>query len=30
LGQRGRGRYEAMFTNEKIEQTFVKAMSRLQ
>ena len=30
LGLRGRGRYEAMFTNEKIEQTFVKAISRLQ
>jgi glycosyltransferase involved in cell wall biosynthesis len=30
LGQRGRGRYEAMFTNEKIEQTFVKAISRVQ
>jgi len=30
LGRRGRGRYEAMFTNEKIERTFVKAISRLQ
>ena len=30
LGQRGRQRYEAMFTNEKIQQTFVNAISRLQ
>lgn len=30
LGLRGQRRYEAMFTNEKIEQTFVEAMSRLQ
>ena len=30
LGQRGRNRYEAMFTNEKIERTFVNAISRLQ
>jgi glycosyltransferase involved in cell wall biosynthesis len=30
LGRRGRSRYEAMFTNEKIEHTFVKAMSGLQ
>jgi glycosyltransferase involved in cell wall biosynthesis len=30
LGLRGRDRYEAMFTNEKIEQTFVNAISRLQ
>jgi hypothetical protein len=30
LGQRGRSRYEAMFTNEKIERTFVNAISRLQ
>lgn len=30
LGQRGRGRYEAMFTNQKIEQTFVNAISGLQ
>jgi glycosyltransferase involved in cell wall biosynthesis len=30
LGLRGRRRYEEMFTNEKIEQTFVKAMSGLQ
>lgn len=30
LGLRGRDRYEAMFTNEKIERTFVKAISGLQ
>src|SRR5215213_1550506 len=30
LGLRGRRRYEAMFTNEKIERTFIEAMSRLQ
>ena len=30
LGLRGRSRYEAMFTNEKIAETFVNAMSRLQ
>lgn len=30
LGLRGRVRYEAMFTNEKTEQTFVNAISRLQ
>ena len=30
LGRRGRQRYEAMFTNEKIERTFVAAMARLQ
>jgi glycosyltransferase involved in cell wall biosynthesis len=30
LGSRGRRRYEALFTNEKIEHAFVKAMSRLQ
>lgn len=30
LGLRGRRRYEAMFTNEKIEHTFVEAMARLQ
>lgn len=30
LGLRGQRRYESMFTNEKIEHTFVKAMSSLQ
>ena len=30
LGRRGRSRYEAMFSNEKIERTFVNAMSKLQ
>lgn len=30
FGRRGRGRYESMFTNEKVEHTFVKAISRLQ
>jgi glycosyltransferase involved in cell wall biosynthesis len=30
LAVRGRRRYEAMFTNEKIERTFVEAMARLQ
>jgi glycosyltransferase involved in cell wall biosynthesis len=30
LGLRGRRRYESMFTNEKIEHTFVEAMARLQ
>jgi glycosyltransferase involved in cell wall biosynthesis len=30
LGSRGRRRYEALFTNEKIEYAFVRAMSRLQ
>ena len=30
LGLRGRRRYESMFTNEKIEHTFLQAMARLQ
>jgi glycosyltransferase involved in cell wall biosynthesis len=30
LGQRGRRRYEAMFSNEKIESTFLTAMASLQ
>ena len=30
LGLRGRQRYESMFTNEKIEHTFLQAMARLQ
>ena len=30
FGRRGRGRYEALFTNEKIEHTFMKAISSLQ
>jgi glycosyltransferase involved in cell wall biosynthesis len=30
LAERGRQRYEAMFTNEKIESTFLKAMATLQ
>ena len=30
LGQRGRRRYEALFSNEKVESTFLEAMATLE